>query len=115
MAATPKENILKKIRKALATPVPIPFPDSGDNGNVFHPSKDELDVTFAEAFTSLQGNFSFCFNEQEMVEQLKLLAERKSWAKWFCNDGTLRQIFGKHQWPIGWHNGLSDCNASITK
>ena len=109
-----KENILKKIRQALITEVTIPFADSGDSGDVFHAPSQDLDVTFAESFTKLQGQFSFCFNEAEMVMQLQLLGERKQWTKWFCNQPVLKQLFGKYNWPIEWHNQLADCQASIT-
>ncbi|MBS1974475.1 MAG: lactate utilization protein B/C, partial [Bacteroidetes bacterium] len=48
-----KENILKKIRKALIHSTPIPFPQSEGNDAVFEPSKQELEVEFAEKFTNL--------------------------------------------------------------
>jgi L-lactate dehydrogenase complex protein LldG len=114
MSSKIKENILKKIRQALATPVPMPFSDSGDNGSVFHPASQELDITFAESFTRLQGNFSFCFTPEEMVAQMQVLAERKQWNKWFCNQPALKQMFGRYNWPFQWHNQLADCQASIT-
>jgi L-lactate dehydrogenase complex protein LldG len=39
-----KENILKKIRQALANPVPVPFPQSEGNSSVFQPLKKELET-----------------------------------------------------------------------
>lgn len=114
MPANAKEIILKKIRQSLITQVPIPFSESGNSGDVFHKPSQDLDITFAEAFTKLQGQFSFCFTQAEMVEQLQLLGERKKWNKWFCNQQVLKQVFGKHQWPFEWHNQLADCHASIT-
>ncbi len=108
-----KENILKKIRQALVTPVAMPFPET-DKETVFHPPGQELDITFAESFTRLQGNFSFCFTPEEMVSQMQVLAERKQWNKWFCNQPALKQMFGRYNWPYQWHNQLSDCHASIT-
>ena len=44
MANTAKENILKKIRQALAQPVPVPFPQSEGNDSVFQPSVQELEI-----------------------------------------------------------------------
>ncbi len=108
-----KENILKKIRQALVTPVAMPFPEI-DKETVFHPASQELDITFAESFTRLQGNFSFCFTPEEMVSQMQVLAERKQWNKWFCNQPALKQMFGRYNWPFQWHNQLTDCHASIT-
>ncbi len=114
MPSKAKENILKKIRQALVTPVTIPFAESGDSGNVFHAPTQDLDITFAEAFTKLQGQFAFCFDHAEMVEQLQVLAERKQWTKLFCNQPVLKQLFGKYNWPLDWYNQLADCQASIT-
>jgi L-lactate dehydrogenase complex protein LldG len=109
-----RENIIKKIREALTTPVPMPFAESGDSGDVFHKPSQDLDITFAEAFTKLQGQFSFCFTPAEMVHQMTLLAEAKKWDRWYCNQQALKQIFGKHKWPFEWHNQLENCHASIT-
>ena len=114
MSSKSKENILKKIRKALVTPVSMPFPESGDRGDVFTRQTQDLDITFAEAFTKLQGQFAFCSNKAEMVEQLQALGNQKQWTKWFCNQPALKQMFGKYNWPASWHNQLSDCQASIT-
>ena len=69
MANTAKENILKKIRQALAHPVPVPFPQSEGNETVFQLSAKEPELEFAENFTSLLGRFSFCSNEKELAEQ----------------------------------------------
>ena len=65
-----KENILKKIRQALTNSTPLPFPQSEGNSPVFQPSKQELEIEFAERFKTLQGRFVFSLNHTEMVEQL---------------------------------------------
>lgn len=114
MAASSKEKMLKKIRQALTTPTPQPFANAGDNGKVFQPQTQDLDIGFAEAFTKLQGNFSFCFDEAELLSQLQLLAERKSWTKWYCNDGAIRRAFAAGNWPLPWFDSLADCNVSVT-
>jgi L-lactate dehydrogenase complex protein LldG len=113
MAASPRETILKKIKQALSKPTSLPFPEAGSS-TVFHSPQQDNDILFAETFTRLQGNFSFCLGEAELVEQLQVLAERKQWNKWFCNQQTIKQTFGKHQWPFNWYNQLADCQVSIT-
>ena len=68
MSVSPaKENILKKIRQALSHPVPVPFPNSEGNNSVFQPPVDDMAVQFAQQFTSLQGKFVFCADEQDMA------------------------------------------------
>jgi L-lactate dehydrogenase complex protein LldG len=105
--STAKENILKKIKQALAKPVPLPFPESEDKNTIYEPAQDELDVTFAEAFTQLQGKFAFCFDEKEMQQQLQQLITERQWAKIYCKED---------QWNEQFSNtiNLATCDASIT-
>ena len=81
-----KENILKKIRQALANPVPVPFPQSEGNTSVFQPAKKELEIEFAENFTGLLGRFSFCIDERELAEQLQYLVDGKKLKSIYCNE-----------------------------
>ncbi|HRP32449.1 MAG TPA: LUD domain-containing protein [Agriterribacter sp.] len=92
MKITPaKENILKKIRKALSTSVPLPFPQSEGNQSVFLPPTDELEVLFAEAFSTLQGRFVYCAGKEELQQQLALLIRQRNWTEVFCNEPMLQQ------------------------
>ena len=43
-----KEKILKKIRQALANPVPVPYPQSEGTNSVFEPLQKEIEIEFAE-------------------------------------------------------------------
>ena len=65
-----KKNILKKIKQALANPVPVPFAEKEMQSDIFTSSNMEPEIEFAEKFTSLQGRFAFCANETELVHQL---------------------------------------------
>ena len=109
-----KEKILKKIRQALATPVPVPFPQSEGNESVFQPSEQELEVAFAENFSKLLGRFSYCANEAELAEQLKALCEHRNWKNIFCKDAGLKQMLTKSSFNISYSNDLNNCDASIT-
>jgi len=102
-----RENILNKIKKALATPVPLPFAAAENDENVFHPPADELEVVFAEAFTKLQGRFVFCMNEKEMLLQVQQLIAAKDWTKIYCNED---------QWNDAFSNtiALESCDAAVT-
>ena len=106
-----KENILKKIRKALSHSTPIPFPQSEGNSSVFQPTPQELEVEFARRFTNLQGKFIFCVNHQELVTQLNALAGNNKWDKIVCRDGSLKKVFSEQRfdnhhsktWPPAMH------------
>lgn len=76
-----KEKILKKIREALSEPVPLPFPKSEGNTDLFPPSEKELDILFAEEFTGLQGKFAFCFHREDAAKQVAELIEQRKWSK----------------------------------
>ncbi|MEJ7681250.1 MAG: hypothetical protein WKG06_26065 [Segetibacter sp.] len=84
-----KENILKKIRQALANPVPVPFSQSEGNTSVFQPLQKELEIEFAENFTGLLGRFSFCIDEKELAGQLQYLTERKNLLLYFVRRRNL--------------------------
>ena len=109
-----KERILKKIRQALATPVPVPFPQSEGNESVFQPATQDPEVAFAENFTKLQGRFSYCMNEIELVQQLKMLFISRRWDNIFCTDKALQQTLSKSRLAINYSNDLNNCDASIT-
>lgn len=109
-----KEKILKKIRQALATPVPVPFLHSEGNDSVFHLPVKEAEIEFAENFSSLQGRFSYCLNEQELTEQLKALFIVRKWDKVFCNDLDLQQLLSINGLGINYSDDLHNCDASIT-
>ncbi len=104
-----KEIILQKIKKALATPTPIPFPDIGNNLNVFTPVDNDLTLGFAEKFVSLQGQFSYCLSRAECILQLNALLIAKYWKKIYCADDAIRQWLN-----LEWFSDLAGCDAAIT-
>jgi L-lactate dehydrogenase complex protein LldG len=107
-----KENILKKIRKALSNPVPLPFANSEGSQSVFKTSAQDDAVVFAEEFTKLQGRFSFCMNEAEMLQQLDLLLKERGWQKVVCVEPTLVTLLSKIN--VETYHNLADCDVSIT-
>lgn len=108
MAVTPaKENILKRIRKALSNPVPLPFPQSEGTNSVFKPAADDLEIIFAQEFTQLQGKFAFCVDEKDMTQQLLQLISEKKWTKIYCNTDKWKDSFSNTI-------DLPGCDASVT-
>jgi L-lactate dehydrogenase complex protein LldG len=109
-----KENILKKIRKALSHSTPLPFPQSEGNVSVFHPSHQELEVEFAEQFTKLLGRFIYCINRQEMAFQLNSLIQKQNWQKVYCLENNLCEMIGPQVAERLTKNDLANCDVSIT-
>lgn len=109
-----KENILKKIRKALSHSTPLPFPQSEGNQQVFEPLKQEPEVEFAEQFTRLQGKFIYCINQQEFAFQLSSLVKKQDWEKVYCvEDKLIAPVAGQLAERLV-KTDLANCNVAIT-
>jgi L-lactate dehydrogenase complex protein LldG len=109
-----KENILKKIRKALSHPTPLPFPQSEGSQSVFHPLQQEAEIEFAEQFTRLQGKFIYCINRQELAFQLASLIRKQDWQKVYCLEDKLLETVGGQFSDRITTTDLSGCDVSIT-
>jgi L-lactate dehydrogenase complex protein LldG len=108
-----KENILRKIRQALSNPVPLPFAiqDSSHLSVFKNPTEDDA-VLFAENFKKIQGKFSFCNNEADLLEQLYVLLQSKKWEKVFCKEDAMSSLLQKINQNK--YSDLATCDVSIT-
>lgn len=102
-----RDNILNKIKKALETPVPLPFPSAENDEQIFQAPVEELEIIFAEAFTKLQGKFVFCLDEKEMIDKVQQLLAAKEWTKIYCSESKWNEVFSNTI-------SLESCDASIT-
>jgi L-lactate dehydrogenase complex protein LldG len=109
-----KENILKKIRKALSHSTPLPFPKSEGTDSVYKPLQQELAVEFAEQFRGLGGKFMYCENYQELSTQLNAVVANQQWTKIYCNEEKLKATLREHQFDNFTNVELKDCDVSIT-
>lgn len=109
-----KENILKKIRQALANPVPVPFSQSEGKTSVFLPLQKDLEFEFAENFTGLLGKFSFCIDEKELAEQLIHLVSVKGLKSIFCIEKAIKQKLINGGFSNFSAANVASCDASIT-
>lgn len=107
-----KENILKKIRKALSHSTPIPFPKSEGTESVFQPPQQEAAIEFAEQFSKLQGRFIFCINRQELAFQLSSLIRKMDWTKVYCLEEELLPAAQLDDRII--KTDLAHCDVSLT-
>jgi L-lactate dehydrogenase complex protein LldG len=110
-----REKILQKIRQALSKPVPVPFADTGiQPADLFPSAPADLDIAFAENFTSLQGQFAYCQNMHELAANLRLLGQQRQWTKWYCADNAVRKYLSDAGFVTTWHEDLASCQVSIT-
>ena len=109
-----RNKILKKIKQALETPVPLPFPDQLADTPIFIPTEKELAIGFAEKFTSLLGKFIYCADEKELVAQLSALIATKQWHKIYSLETGWLDSMRTHDFNPVTTNDLESCDASIT-
>jgi L-lactate dehydrogenase complex protein LldG len=96
---TSKEKLLKKIRKALLEKRDNPYPQLEDLP--FYPPTDEMpEVIFAEQFTNVAGQFVFCEDELQFIENLINLAEAREWRKIYCWEPKLQEILNQFEYPF---------------
>ena len=96
---TSKEKLLKKIRKALLEKRDNPYPNLEDLP-MYEPNEELLEVLFAEQFTNIAGQFVFCEDEVQFVENLLTLAEERKWHKIYCWEPELQQVLTKYEYPF---------------
>src|SRR6201991_61867 len=114
MVTPSKENILKKIRKALSHSTPLPFPKSEGTESVFQAPQQEPEIEFAEQFSRLQGRFVYCINRQELAFQLGSLVKKMDWKKVYCLEDKLLQSSGIQLDDRIVKTDLANCDVSIT-
>lgn len=96
---TSKEKLLKKIRKALLEKRDNPYPNLEDQP--LYPAIDELlEVVFAQEFAAVSGQFVFCEDELQLIENLLNLAEQHKWHKIYCWEPALRDILTRYDYPF---------------
>ena len=95
---TSKEKLLKKIRKALLEKRENPYPNLED---LYHyPKADDFpDILFAEQFMAVSGQFVFCEDETQFIENLLELAEERSWRRIYCWEAALQEILQRYEYP----------------
>jgi L-lactate dehydrogenase complex protein LldG len=109
-----KENILKRIRKALSHSTPLPFPQSEGSGTVYQPLQQEAEIEFAEQFTKLQGKFIYCINRQELAFQLGSLVRKQDWQKVYCVEQVLIDSLSAQLDERLVKTDLAHCDVAIT-
>ncbi len=109
-----KENMLKRIREALALTTPMPFPQSEKNQAVYPSLSQEREIQFAEQFTQLQGKFIYCINRQELAFQFASLVRKQDWSPIFCAEQKLIDMLVEPLSERLTTTDLAGCQVSVT-
>ena len=113
-ASSGKEAILKNVRKALIHSTDIPYPGIEKTDFSFDGSQKDLALVFAEKFSSLLGNFSFCESEQDLYNQIDALVEEKKWTEVYCSDENIKSALGSFGFSAFSEKPLKEADVSIT-
>ncbi len=97
-STTAKEQMLKKVRKALLVKRENPYPNLEEQYH-YPPAEDILEVIFAEELTKVSGHFVYCEDEIQFIENILLLAEEKKWRKIYCWEPTLQALLDQYEYP----------------
>jgi len=95
---TSKEKLLKKIRKALLEKRDNPYPNLEDLPH-YPPTDELLEVVFAQEFAAVSGQFVFCEDEVQAIENLLNLADQHKWHKIYCWEPALQEILTRYDFP----------------
>ncbi len=95
---TSREQLLKKIRKALLDKRDNPYPNLEDLP-VYAENDEMLEVIFAEQLNAVSGKFVYCETEIHFIENILLLAEKNNWRKIYCWEPKLQALLDKYEYP----------------
>lgn len=96
---TSKERILKKIRKALLEKRENPYPNL-EESDLYKKNEDQLEILFAEQLMAVSGNFIFCEDGIELIENMLQLADKFKWRKIYCWEQELQDFLSKYEFPF---------------
>ncbi len=119
---TSKEKMLKKIRKALLEKRDNPYPNLEDTP-LYADYTDHIDLLFAEQLTAVAGNFVFCEDDIQLIENLLHLAEEKNWRKIYGWEPKVQSLLSKYEFPyystdtdfLNAEVGITLCEALIAR
>ncbi len=120
--ATPKERMLKSIRRALIEKTENPYPRIDEHSAVLHYSDEEmLEIQFAEEFAKINGKFIFCESKEHCLEDLKALIESNQWTNIYAWEHSLLEwlnIPGLKKDDADFLNanvGITTCEALVAR
>lgn len=94
-----KELMLKKVRKALLEKHDNPYTNLEETP-LYVQNEQDLDELFAEQLTAVAGNFIYCENTVDLIENLLALAEKYNWRKIYCWEPELQKVLSEYEFPF---------------
>ena len=95
---TSREKVLKNIREALSTSTQPPFDEISRDEVFYRVDKEEIpEIQFAETFKSVGGNFVYCADKEEFMQQISSIIKAYSLQQLFCEDVQLVGLLEKQK------------------
>lgn len=109
--STTKEKVLKNVRDALVNKMPPPY-ESVDLETPVHASPDSEfpDVSFAEAFSKVNGQFIYCADYEELGKSIVALLRQKNVTRLFCSENQIAYLINSKGFDC--HNNTNDLASS---
>lgn len=99
-STTPREKMLKQVRKALIQPSPNEMKDVDKETDLYVNSEGALELQFAQNFSDVDGKFVFCESENEFVENLKYVIKENNWDNIYCVEPLLMEFLKYGEIPF---------------
>lgn len=121
--ATPKERMLKSIRKALIEKTENPYPSISETGPIFTQTEEILEIKFAEEFSKINGQFLFCESKGQCIEDLQQLIAERKWTNIYCwekalldwlNSGVIKLETNDTEFEEA-NVGITTCDALVAR
>lgn len=96
---TAKEQVLKKIRKALLEKRDNPYLNLEETP-LYPPFEEALELVFAKQFSAVSSKFYFCEDELDLVEHLLDVAEKNTLRKIYAWEPEIQKILGAYGFPF---------------
>lgn len=97
--STSKEQVLKKIRKALIHKTTAKNMALDFDKAVLQPAGDDWAISFAERLLDVNGEFAFCENMLDFAENLIALAQKTGSTKVFCFEPAIQSLLDEVAFP----------------
>lgn len=111
---TAKEQMLKKIRQALLQKKDHPFPQFEESA-LYESNASALDLLFAEHLLENGGQFIYCEDEIQAIENLLLLSEKHGLRKIYAWEPKVQQLLNNFEFPYFYsETGFEDASVGIT-
>lgn len=111
---TAKERMLKKIRQALLQKREHPYPQFEDSP-LYREEEEDLALNFAAHFTTASGQFIYCEDTIQLIENLIILVEKKKLRNIVALEHNVQELLAAYEFPfIASDQGLSEIQIGIT-